>query len=225
MKGLLAVHVAAGACSFVLAPVALATAKGGKQHKRWGMVYLWAMGVVAATALPMSLYRPVLFLAMVAVFSFYATFAGYRVLGLKALTQGASAGALDWTAACVTLVSSLCLVLCGIFWPAVVQHFGVQSVIFGILGMRLAAVQLKSFMRRPTEKMFWWYTHLGYFIASYIAARIAFSVVTLSATYKTAGILLWLWPTIVGVPAIVATTAYYKRQFAPRASTVAHAAG
>jgi hypothetical protein len=263
MKGLLAVHVAAGACSFVLAPVALATAKGGKQHKRWGMVYLWAMGVVAATALPMSLYRPVLFLAMVAVFSFYVTFAGYRVLGLeqihgwctrlnsspppqtiklfemghpgigysydgfalKALTQGASAGALDWTAACVTLVSSLCLVLCGIFWPAVVQHFGVQSVIFGILGMRLAAVQLKSFMRRPTEKMFWWYTHLGYFIASYIAARIAFSVVTLSATYKTAGILLWLWPTIVGVPAIVATTAYYKRKFAPRASTVAHAAG
>ena len=40
------------------------TAKGGKQHKRWGMVYLWAMGVVAATALPMALYRPVLFLAL-----------------------------------------------------------------------------------------------------------------------------------------------------------------
>jgi len=173
---------------------------------------------VAATALPMSFYRPVLFLAMVAVFSFYAAFAGYRVLRLKELAQGGSAGAIDWAAACMTLVSSLCLALCGIFWPSAVQHFGVQSVIFGILGMRLAAVQFRSFVRKPTEKMFWLYTHLGYFIASYIAAWTAFSVVTLSATYKTAGIVLWLWPTIVGVPAIVATTAYYKRKFAPRAA-------
>jgi len=214
LKGLLYVHVAGGFCSFVLAPVALATAKGGKQHKRWGKVYLWAMGVVAATAIPMSFYRPVLFLAMVAVFSFYAAFAGYRVLRLKALAQGGRAGAIDWVAGCVTLASSLCLALCGIFWPAVVQHYSIQSVIFGMLGMRLALVQLKSFVWKPTEKMFWWYTHLGYFIASYIAAWTAFSVVTLSATYKTAGIFLWLWPTAIGVPAIVLTTAYYKRKFA-----------
>ena len=53
MKGLLVVHIAAGFGSFLLAPVALATAKGGKAHKRWGMVYLWSMGLVAATALPM----------------------------------------------------------------------------------------------------------------------------------------------------------------------------
>ena len=83
MKVFLGVHIAAGASSFLLAPVALATAKGGKQHKRWGMVYLWSMGVVAATALPMALYRPVLFLALVAVFSFYLAFSGFRVLRLK----------------------------------------------------------------------------------------------------------------------------------------------
>jgi uncharacterized membrane protein len=73
-KAFLATHIAAGFGAFLLAPVALATAKGGKQHKRWGMVYLWCMGVVAATALPMSLFRPVLFLALVAVFSFYLAF-------------------------------------------------------------------------------------------------------------------------------------------------------
>ena len=27
---------------------------------------------------------------------------------------------------------------------------------------------------------------------------------------------VWLWPTMVGVPAIALTTAYYKRKFAPR---------
>jgi hypothetical protein len=47
MKALLTVHVACGFGAFLLAPVALSTAKGGKQHRRWGMVYLWAMGGVA----------------------------------------------------------------------------------------------------------------------------------------------------------------------------------
>src|ERR1700712_1212014 len=98
MKTFLGVHIAAGATSFLLAPVALATAKGGKAHRRWGMVYLWAMGLVAATALPMALYRPVLFLALVAVFSFYAAFSGYRVTKLKDLPRGGSAGAIDWVA-------------------------------------------------------------------------------------------------------------------------------
>src|ERR1700761_4902804 len=91
MRVLLGVHITAGASSFLLAPVALATAKGGRQHRRWGMVYLWAMGVVAATALPMALYRPVLFLALVAIFSYYAAFSGFRVLKLKDLASGGSA--------------------------------------------------------------------------------------------------------------------------------------
>jgi hypothetical protein len=74
---------------------------------------------------------------------------------------------------------------------------------------------MRSFVRKPTEKMFWWYTHLGNMIGSYIAAWSAFSVVTLSR-YLGDAWYVWLWPTIVGVPAIVLTTAYYRRKFAPR---------
>lgn len=51
-KIFLAIHIVAGTASFLLAPVALATAKGGKQHRRWGKVYLYSMATVAATALP-----------------------------------------------------------------------------------------------------------------------------------------------------------------------------
>src|ERR1700710_388315 len=117
MKVFLGLHIAAGFGSFLLAPVALATAKGGKQDKRWGMVYLWSMGVVAATALPMALYRPVLFLALVAVFSFYLAFAGYRVTRLKALARGGSAGPIDWIAAVICFVASACLAGFGAFRP------------------------------------------------------------------------------------------------------------
>ena len=104
MRTLLGVHIAAGTGAFLLAPVALATAKGGRAHKRWGMVYLWCMGAVAVTALPMALYRPVLFLALVAVFSFYLAFSGYRVLKLKDLPRGGSARPVDWTAAVIAFL-------------------------------------------------------------------------------------------------------------------------
>jgi hypothetical protein len=215
MKVFLGVHVTAGFSSFLLAPVALATAKGGKQHKRWGMVYLWSMGVVAATALPMALYRPVLFLALVAVFSFYLAFAGFRVTRLKELARGGSATPIDWIAAVVTFVSSACLAGFGAFRPAWVQGFGIVAIVFGFIGMRASVAEMWKFVRKPREKMFWWYTHLGNMIGSYIAAWTAFSVVTLPQIFGH-HVWLWLWPTAVGVPAIALTTAYYKRKFAPR---------
>ena len=221
MRVFLGVHIAAGASSFVLAPVALATAKGGKQHKRWGMVYLWSMGVVAATALPMALYRPVLFLALVAVFSFYLAFSAYRVLRLKDLVRGGSARPVDWIAAVICFSASASLAGFGAFRPAWVQGMGIVAIVFGLIGMRAAGVQMWSFVRKPSEKMFWWYTHLGNFIGSYIAAWTAFSVVTLPRLLPHAGKILWLWPTAIGVPAIVIITAYYKRKFAPRAKATA----
>jgi len=220
MRVFLGVHIAAGASSFLLAPVALATAKGGKQHKRWGMVYLWSMGVVAATALPMALYRPVLFLALVAVFSFYLAFAGYRATRLKELARGGSAGAIDWIAAVICFVASACLAGFGAFRPEWVQRMGIVAIVFGLIGMRAAAAEMWKFVRKPTEKMFWWYTHLGNMIGSYIAAWTAFSVTTLPLIFGH-HIWLWLWPTMIGVPAIALTTAYYKRKFAPRLKAAA----
>jgi uncharacterized membrane protein len=49
-KSLLGVHITAGATAFLMAPLALATAKGGKAHRRWGKIYFWAMAVVGSTA-------------------------------------------------------------------------------------------------------------------------------------------------------------------------------
>jgi uncharacterized membrane protein len=215
----LAIHIAAGVGSFLIAPIALATAKGGKQHKRWGKVYLWCMGAVAATALPMAIFYPVLFLALVAVFSFYAAFAGYRVLRLKELARGGSAEPIDWIAGIGTFCSSALLVWLSWFHAEKIQVLPVVGVVFGLIGMRLASAQLISFVRKPQEKMFWWYSHLGNFIGSYIAAWSAFSAVTLSKVFGNQWY-VWLWPSIVGVPAIVLTIAYYKRRFAPKAKVI-----
>jgi uncharacterized membrane protein len=215
VKMFLSIHITAGAMSFLLAPVALATAKGGKQHKRWGMVYLWSMGVVAATAVPMAFFFPVRFLALVAVFSFYFAFSGYRVLRLKDLPRGGRAKPIDWIAGIVTFGTSALLAWLSWFRPHSIEVIPLVGVAFGFIGMRGSVMQLLSFVRKPKEKMFWWYTHLGNFIGSYIAAWSAFSVVTLSNLIGNHWY-VWLWPVMLGVPAIVVTTAYYKRKFAPR---------
>jgi uncharacterized membrane protein len=214
MKSLLAVHITVGFGAFLLAPIALVTAKGGKQHKRWGMVYLWCMGLVAATALPMALFRPVLFLALVAIFSFYLAFTGYRVVKLKNPAR-ASAQPVDWIVTGACFLSSAALALLAIFRPALVQHMGIVAILFGALGIRLSGMHLIDLVRKPADRMNWLYLHFQHFIASYIAAWTAFSTVTLPQLVGHT-IWLWIWPSAIGVPAIVLTTAYYKRKFTPR---------
>jgi uncharacterized membrane protein len=215
VKLFLTIHIASGVMAFLLAPVALVTAKGGKQHKRWGKVYLWSMGAVAATAIPLAFFFPVKFLALVSVFSFYSAFAGYRILRLKDLTRGGDAQAIDWVAGIVTFASSALLLWLSVYRAASIEVIPAVGVVFGVIGIMLALGQMRRFVSKPSDKMFWWYAHLGSFIGSYIAAWSAFSVVTLSRVLGNTWY-VWLWPSIVGVPAIAVTTAYYKRKFALR---------
>jgi uncharacterized membrane protein len=227
LRVLLTFHIACGFVAFLCAPVALATAKGGKAHRRFGRVYFWAMAGVAVTALILSFALPVYFLAMVSVFSFYAAFAAYRVLYLKGMYKGKRPKAIDWAAAIVTVLSSLLLFLMGFLRPEM-MHVGlvriaghtvsIVSVVFGAIGMRMGLRSIQGFIKPSQEKMFWWFGHMQGMIGSYIAAMTAFSAVNLSHWFGAAW-WVWLWPTMVGVPAIALWTAYYKKKFTPRPKT------
>jgi hypothetical protein len=224
LRVLLYLHIAAGVTGFVCAPVALATVKGGKTHRAWGKVYFWAMAVVAVTALILSFALPIFFRAMVAVFSFYAAFAGYRILYLKDLNKDGNPKPYDWIAALVTIASSLLLLIMG-FWKPYVMHVGIVmaagrpisivSIVFGLIGVRLGVGSLQTFMNRPKNKMFWWFDHMQGMIASYIAAMTAFSAVNLGHWFGAAW-WVWLWPTMIGVPSIAIWSRYYERKFAPK---------
>ena len=229
LRVLLALHITCGATAFVCAPVALVTAKGGKAHRRWGKVYFWAMAGVAVTALILSFALPIFFLAMVSIFSFYACFAAYRILYLKDLYKGTKPLPLDWGAALLTVASSGLLCVMGFVAPklmavGLVQIAGhtvsIVSIVFGVLGVRLGLASIAHFRRPPTAKMFWWFGHMQGMIASYIAAMTAFSAVNLSRAFGPAW-WVWLWPTLVGVPAIAVWSAYYEKKFAPKARVTA----
>jgi uncharacterized membrane protein len=221
MRAFLSVHIAAGSGAFVLAPLALLTAKGGKAHRRWGKIYFWSMAVVAATAFVMSAYRPILFLALVAIFSFYNAFVAYRVLGQKAAVTGAKVvRPLDWIGALFCFTASGALVLLGALRPQLVSNLGIPAIVFGLIGMNISGRAMWGFTHPPKEKMFWWYAHLQGMIGSYIAAWTAFCVVTIGPLLHGAW-WIWITPVAIGIPAMIATTAYYQRKFAPRPKAVA----
>jgi hypothetical protein len=173
------------------------------------------MAGVAATALFLSIVLPILFLALVAVFSFYAAFAGYRILSLKRLSQGDKPQFIDWFAALLAFSSSAALALIGAFWPRLVGGMGLVSIVLGIIGMALAATSIRTFLRPPQEKQFWWYFHMRGMIASYIAACTAFTVVNLAPHF---GNVWWIWlgPAMIGIPASVLWQRSYRAKFAAK---------
>jgi uncharacterized membrane protein len=210
------VHIACGFAAFFIAPVVLATVKGGTQHRRWGKVYFWSMAAVAATALILSVYRPIIFLALVAVFSFYMAFSGYRVLYHKRPEQGEKAGAIDWAGAVLMFGAGVLLIILAVVQPTPTwARLSIVAMAFGITGVFFGVRDAWSFVQRPKDAHFWWYNHMGGMIGSYIAAVSAFSVVNFSFLPTP---VRWLWPSAIGIPAILLWIRFYRRKFNPQPS-------
>jgi hypothetical protein len=174
------------------------------------------MAVVAATALFLSIVLPIVFLALVSVFSFYAAFSGYRILGLRRLGHGDKPHFIDWFAALLSLGTSAALALLGAFRPRLAGGMSLVLVVLGLIGALLAAGSIRVFLRPPADKQFWWYFHMRGMIASYIAAFTAFTVVNLTPHF---GNVWWVWlgPAIIGVPGSNCWQLYYRRKFSARA--------
>lgn len=205
-------HIASGTIALLVAPAAMLTVKGGLAHRRWGKIYFWAMALVAATAVVLGLWRPNVFLTLLALFSFYMAFSGYRVLFRKQPAQGLGPQAIDWAAALVTLAASTGLVVLGLLRPgAIWQRLGIVPVVFGVLGIVLAGLDVWKFVRPPDDRRAWWFAHMTGMLGAYIATVSAFSVVNFTFLPTTAR---WLWPTVIGTPLIVLWITYYKRRFA-----------
>jgi uncharacterized membrane protein len=210
------IHIACGFAAFFIAPVVLATVKGGTQHRRWGKVYFWSMAVVASTALILSLYRPILFLALVAVFSFYMAFSGYRALYRKHPELGEKATAIDWVGAGLMFSTGVVLIVLGAVQPTRVwATLSTVAIAFGVTALFFGVRDAVSFVRTPKDRHFWWYNHMGGMIGSYIAAVSAFSVVNFKFL-PTA--VRWLWPSAIGIPAILLAIRYYRRKFDSQSS-------
>jgi hypothetical protein len=203
------IHIVCGCIALVVAPGAMLTRKGGTWHRRWGLLFVGSMAVVAATAAVMSVLRSGLFLGLVAVFSFYFVFTGVRVLKRK--SPNAPVPRLDWIASAGTLAACLGLTLYGAWHVVHGDGFGTVALGFGLLGSGMAGADLYRFAHPPEAPRAWFFSHMQRMLGAYIATVTAFSVVNLEVGPP---LLHWLGPTGVGSIGIAVWVRTYKRRFA-----------
>ncbi|GAB3828692.1 DUF2306 domain-containing protein [Hymenobacter jeollabukensis] len=199
-------HIGCGMIGFFVAPVALATRKGGPAHRFWGRVFFWAMLTAGVTAIVAATFKGLTFLLLTGIFSLYLSWLGYRALYQKRLNRGQNPAFYDWLGAGAAL-----LVFLGTIVYAVLTQ-NIVSGVFGLAGTRLAVAELQK-LRRPAEVApnRWFFDHMRGFILSYVAAVSAFSAT--SFTFLPMAV-RFLWPTVVGVPLMIYWVRRYRRQFA-----------
>ncbi|QKY19178.1 hypothetical protein B4589_001835 [Halolamina sp. CBA1230] len=198
-------HIAAGTVAVLAGVGALVTKKGGRRHRGAGKLFLAAMAVTVATvfvllAAAVTTFRIVL--TLVAVFSGYLAFSGYRVLSRKRPSE--TPATVDWLAAGTVVVACLVLGSWGVAWFLDGSSFGVVMAVFGGIGVAFGGQELRSFRRGESGE--WLVGHLQRMIAAFIATISAVSAVNLTPVI---GVSAWLWPTVVGTPLI----AYWSRKY------------
>lgn len=207
---LLYIHIAAGFTALLFGLVAMLTTKGQAWHNKTGLIYFWAMMIVALTSTIISLSSsPInLFLFVVGIFSFYLTFTGYRSTKVK----NNSPQLLDKSVTALMLLTTLGMAILGIYdWVNGSGRMTIILGIFGTIGGTLAIADVlvyKNGLDHPRE---WMLRHLGRMSGAYLATFTAFAVTNLQALMPL--IFLWTLPPVIGANGIILATRYYRKKY------------
>jgi len=207
-KPLLYLHILAGFISLGIAYVLLFIKKGNKRHKKLGMIYVYGMSTIFVTAIPLSLlgeFNPFLF--VVAIFSFYLAFSGYR----QGRDRNGAREQIDKVLGVFITATSILFYSMAVSLYLIEDSMWITSVVFGsiALGMGINDFRRMKIVERPD---FYDRTnlHLNLMLAGTIATTTAF-IVTLNPF--SIDWLNWVAPTIVGTPIIIY---FSKRELAKK---------
>ena len=202
-KPLLYIHIFSGFLSLLIAYSLLFIKKGNKLHKKLGMIYVYGMTTIFLTALPMSLLGEVnVFLFVVAIFSFYLAFSGFR----QGRSREGAKNKIDKALSFFILLAAL-----GLFFLAITLFlsndtmwitatlFGTLSLVFGIRDqIRFRSIKKPNYYDRTN-------LHLILMLSATIATTTAFWV---TVDFFTEDWLNWVSPNFVLVPVII----YFSRR-------------
>ena len=199
--------------------VPMLSQKGTSLHRRTGLVYVWCMIIVAATAIllcglqPFRMFR--LFLAGIADFSFYLCMSGWRATKQK---KGLYAP-FDKVLAYVTLLSGGGMIAFGVYLLVLngLQFFPIVFTFFGVLTSRFALEDARK-LGRPAEKQQWFFQHFirmgGSYIATFTAAVVTnFYRFAPTSTPGWVNTVIWIAPAVIGGWFIGRTVRHYKLTF------------
>ncbi len=212
------VHIAIGVLAFVVVPVPIFAAKGGKLHVRSGQVYTWAMGALAVTGVPLAArglffddgrHRAnALFLFFVALLASDNAWVGVRALRAPRHV----APAFDLAAPSLLLAGSLGLGVLGL------QRGVVLHVFFAALGALLAVGQIRFWRRPARTRADAVVMHIGGMGVSCITTLTAFLVTNARHVFHLGAfnLVVWTAPAVVGGVAIGFAQRAWRARDTPR---------
>jgi len=202
-KPLLYLHILAGFISLAIAYILLFIKKGNKRHKKLGMIYVYGMSTIFVTAIPLSLlgeFNPFLF--VIAIFSFYLAFSGYR----QGRDRNGAREQIDKVLGVFITATSILFYSMAVSLYLIEDSMWITSVVFGSIALGMG---INDFRRMKIDERPDFYDrtnlHLNLMLAGTIATTTAF-IVTLNPF--SIDWLDWVAPTIVGTPIII----YFSRR-------------
>jgi len=202
-RPLLYLHILAGFISLAIAYILLFIKKGNKRHKKLGMIYVYGMTTIFLTAIPLSLlgeFNPFLF--VIAIFSFYLAFSGYR----QGRDRNGAREQIDKVLGVFITATSILFYSMAVSLYLIEDSMWITSVVFGSIALGMG---INDFRRMKIDERPDFYDrtnlHLNLMLAGTIATTTAF-IVTLNPF--SIDWLNWVAPTIVGTPIII----YFSRR-------------
>lgn len=212
------VHITAGFLALITGLVPMFAKKGGKAHILWGTVYFWAMFVVALTALlRFQMQMRLIFLAAIAIFSFYNTFTGVRLIQRK---DSQRPSWLDYFASILAMMCAFAMFYFAFLGFQKGDRFlSILFLVFGMAVFRISLEDLRVFMGRkviddegkPIQIRYWFQNHISRMGGSYIATVTAFLVVN-NPPYIP-GLVVWIAPGVIGGIIITRVRRSYHKKY------------
>jgi hypothetical protein len=198
------IHVTSGTAALLLGLVSLISKKGGKVHKKSGLIFLVLIAIVILTALMgVFAFGANGFLIALTMLSGYQAFSGYRVLKLKSNKPKT----LDILVALLTLSSGLYFLYyfdsIGMIWSPIIIYSTV-----GALFTIIAYDFLRYLIKAERYKKIWLYEHIYKMIAAFTALLAAF-IGTVFPQYHPYSQFL---PSIFGSMLAIGSILYFRRK-------------
>jgi hypothetical protein len=217
LKFALYLHIFSGFTALVTGLVPMFSQKGGKTHILWGKVYYWAMFIVALTALiRFQMKLNLIFLSGIAVFSFYNTFTGVRLIRRK---ENPKPEFVDWFGVILMVIGSLIMLYFSyLAFKMDNVFYTTLFTIFGLFMLALSFEDLRVFLGKkeidntvPVPTRYWFQNHISRMGGSYIATVTAFLVV--NNPPQIPGLVVWIAPGVIGGIIITRTRKLYMNKF------------
>jgi len=233
MDGIRWVHIIAGFIGLAAFWVPIFAHKGGVNHRFFGKIFKYCAYIVLSAALlavalhlatglsqgdtprtSPSQFGFLLFLGYLAIVTFVGLRHGMQVLANKRDITTLN-GAINRGVAWLAIAASAFMILYAFYYrpPNMIILLALSPVGFGT-GFGI----LKAIGGKRPEKKVWFYEHMGAMLGTGIAFHTAFAVFGSSRIFNLGfegwvAVLPWITPALVGIPANIIWTNYYKKKF------------